>query len=1039
MQNKFNRLTTISIALLSFAVLLQRPAQAQNAGFIHGSVTDPSAAVIPNASVTAIGNGITRATQSDGQGKYTFTLPPGKYAVRAESKGFVTYTQPEWTVSAGQTGTLDLALQIASDTQQIQVTDQAVGQVNVDPSSNVGALVLKNEDLDNLPDDPDDLQADLQALAGPAAGPNGAQFFVDGFSGGQLPPKSSIREIRINSNPFSSEFDRPGFGRIEILTKPGTDTFHGGVMMNYGDRIFDTRNPFLATEPGYSSKMFSGNIGGPLSKKASFFLDFNRRQINENSLIKAQVLDNNFNQVPFVSAYPTPNRVWTISPRLDYQINATNTLVIRYNHSDSSSVGGVGNFALPTQATKSNGKNNSVQITETAILGTKAVDETRFQFRDSHSGQSAFGSTVLPGLDVSSSFNSGGAPFVSNHNFNKEYELHNIITISQGTHAIKAGFRARQTDVESLSTSNYNGSYSFSLNTTRGIPVCLQSIPGNNVNGLNNYVNPNSDGSLTSLDLYRQTQLLLNQGFGMDAIAANGCGPTQFSQAAGNPLQSVRQFDLGVFVQDDWRFRPNLTISTGLRYETQNNIHDHLDWAPRLAIAWAPGAKKGATSKTVIRAGWGMFYDRFSETDVLQALRNDGFSQQNYQLTAAPSVPLSYYPNVPPLSTLTARSLAQQNITRIDPTVVAPYMMQTALTVERALPGRTSLSVNLVNSRGVHSLITRNVNAPFPGTYGTQATPLGVIPFPGYGPISQFESTGIYKQSQMIVNMSTRFNRRFSLNGYYALGSAHGDANGQLMDQYNAAIDYGRTRFDVRHRGYVGGSVTLPYGVSMSPFVTMSSGSPFNITTGNQYNGSQIFNARPGLAPAGAACTSAAARTNFYCTSFGNFDINPPAGETIIPVNYGNGPGNFSANVRLSKTWGFGEKATANPNAIPGGGPDGGPGGPGGGGGGPRGGGGGGGGPRGGGGGGGGGRGGGGGGFGGGGGGGRGGGGVSGKKYSLTASINARNAFNHVNLSAPNGNIASPFFGQSTSLAGGGGGGSAAGNRRIEFQLRLSF
>jgi len=389
---------------------------------------------------------------------------------------------------------------------------------------------------------------------------------------------------------------------------------------------------------------------------------------------------------------------------------------------------------------------------------------------------------------------------------------------------------------------------------------------------------------------------------------------------------------------------------------------------------------------------------------------------------------------------LSAGLLSSQNITRIDPTVRAPYMMQSAISLERALPARTSISVNIVNSRGVHTLMTRDVNAPLPGSFGAAATPLGIIPFPGFGPISQYETTGVYKQTQAIVNGNTRFNRRFSLQGYYALGFAHGDANGQLMDQYNSALDYGRTRFDVRHRGFVGGTVQLPYGVSAAPFVTISSGSPFNITTGNQFNGDQIFNARPAF----ATSTS----TKVKVTPWGTFDLAPTAGEKIIPVNFGEGPGNFSANLRLSRTWGFGEKRAPNPNA---GGPDGGPGGPGGPGGGDRGGGGGGARGGGGGGGGGGGRGGGGGGgFGGGGfgGGGRGGGGrgggASGKKYSLTGTVNARNAFNHVNLGAPNGNLTSPFFGQSTNLASGGGGGfggggSAAGNRRIEFQLRLSF
>ena len=202
MQNK--------LKLLVVAVLALQAGLAQNAGTIRGSVTDPSAAVIQGVTVQFTGNGSTKSAKTDAQGKFTITLPPGSYGVRADAKGFVTFLQQGVAVSAGQVSPLDIALQIAAQAQEVQVSDQAAGQVSVDPSSNVGALVLKNEDLDALPDDPDDLQADLEALAGPAAGPNGAQFFVDGFSGGQLPPKSSIREIRINSNPFSAEFDRPG-------------------------------------------------------------------------------------------------------------------------------------------------------------------------------------------------------------------------------------------------------------------------------------------------------------------------------------------------------------------------------------------------------------------------------------------------------------------------------------------------------------------------------------------------------------------------------------------------------------------------------------------------------------------------------------------------------------------------------------------------------------------------------------------------------------------------------------------------------------
>ena len=131
----------------------------------------------------------------------------------------------------------------------------------------------------------------LQALAGPAAGPNGGQIYIDGFSGGRLPPKESIREIRINSNPFAAEYDKLGFGRIEIFTKPGTDKFRGQAFFNFGDKVFDSRNPFSTTQAPFQSRQFGGSLSGPLIKKASFFLDFEKRDIDEAASIVGSMLD----------------------------------------------------------------------------------------------------------------------------------------------------------------------------------------------------------------------------------------------------------------------------------------------------------------------------------------------------------------------------------------------------------------------------------------------------------------------------------------------------------------------------------------------------------------------------------------------------------------------------------------------------------------------------------------------------------------------------------------------------------------------------
>jgi hypothetical protein len=155
-------------------------------------------------------------------------VPPGTYSLTVTMPGFATFVKQGLAITAGTPVTLNVKMTIQDATTVVNVTTDA-NTVSVDQDSNASATVLTGKDLDALSDDPDELASELSALAGPAAGPNGGQIYIDGFTGGQLPPKSSIREIRINQNPFSAQYDRAGFGRVEIFTKPGTDKFHGSV------------------------------------------------------------------------------------------------------------------------------------------------------------------------------------------------------------------------------------------------------------------------------------------------------------------------------------------------------------------------------------------------------------------------------------------------------------------------------------------------------------------------------------------------------------------------------------------------------------------------------------------------------------------------------------------------------------------------------------------------------------------------------------------------------------------------------------------
>ena len=1004
-----------ALTSLSFSAF----AQGTTTGTIKGQVLDDTGAYVPATDIKITGpRSFSKAVQSDAVG--TFSVPglqPGSYTLKTARTGFAISTA-QVTVAAGKVVTLNIPLKVEASKQEVTVQGESVGTVSVEASANASQLVLKQAEIDALPDDPDDLAADLQALAGPSAGPNGGQIYIDGFTGGQLPPKSSIREIRINQNPFSAEFDRLGFGRIEILTKPGTDRLRGNFMFSDSDSVFNSRNPFSINKPNYSSRMFDGNVGGPINHKTSYFVDYQRRDINDNADINALELNpQTLTPFQFQQAIVTPNTRNEFSGRLDYAINDKNTLVIRLQDEFSNQpIAGLGTTTLPSQAYKTKSGEPAGYLTETAVLNSKIINETRF--RAMHATSSSTGDNSIPSISVASAFSGGGAGVGNAFSTNNSYEIQNYTSVVQGIHSMKFGIRLIASTISSNAPNNFNGNYSFNGSvgpyldaSNNPIAPCTSSVG-----------NSTSCEQLSSLEQYRRTLLFQGMGYSPSQILALGGMPSQFTITAGNPMAKAGQIQSGLFYQDDWRVRSNVTLSMGLRWETQTNIHDRSDFAPRLAVAWSPDSHGTRAGKTVIRVGSGFFYDRFSMGTVLNAERFNGVTELRY-LEQYPTT----FPNIPSISSLTLQSVTRY---QIDPNLHAPYIWQSAFGVDRQLPRNTTLSVNYMLSKGIHELLVRNINAPLDGTYiyGTRAS--GLYPYgSAAGIIDNYESTGVMNQKQIIVNVNSRVSNSFSLFGYYTLGWAKSNTDGASSnpsDTYNLAVDYGRAAFNTRQRGLISGSLATPKkwgNLRFSPFISFRSGMPFDITTGKDLNGDSYFDDRPAFAPVGASCTS----PNVKCTKYGNFLLSPVAGQSWVPIprNYATGPDNFSVNLRMSRTWGFGEVRTSAAAGTSDRGGD--RGGPGGGGGGSRGGGGGGGmrggggGPR------------------GGGGGMRGGGDTTNQRYNLILSLNARNLFNTVNLSNPVSSLSSPNFGQSLSVAGGGFGGSSANNRRIDMSIRFSF
>jgi Carboxypeptidase regulatory-like domain len=958
-------ITCLALLLCTYGAWMAAHAQGPS-GEIRGTVSDPSGALIPFAQIVLNApGGSSKAVTGGRDGNFeTGPVQPGNYTLVINAAGFAAVAIENVQVVAGKTVQEKITLQLPMEEQQVQVKEDIQG-VSTSPDENASSIVINGKDLDALSDDPDELQSELTALAGPAAGPNGAQIFIDGFTGGQLPPKSSIREIRINQNPFSAQYDKLGYGRIEILTKPGTDKFHGSAMIMGNDSSFNSLNPFVSEEPPYYTVFVNGNAGGALGKKASWFSSVFLRDNASNSIINAVVLDPSANPYNYTAAVANPQSRLDISPRFDFQLSANNTLTVRDMFDRQKQTNsGVSQFALESQGYDTSNFENTLQISDTQILNAKTINETRFQYIRARNNQTP--RYTDPTVTVQGAFTGGGSNAGIVRDNQDRFELENYTTSALAAHSVKFGGRLRLTRDANYSNSGFNGNYIYgSLNAPT--------------------TSSNPDHSYESLK------------------------PAEYDVTVGNPNIKVNVFDAGLFFQDDYKMNSKFSLSYGLRYETQNWIGDHQDWASRLSLAWAPGKGNGP-SKTVIRAGYGWFFDRFNSNYILQATRQNGVNQQQYVVKNP-----EFHEDAPPPSELAGLSTVAPTIYGISSKFHASLNMQAAVGVEHSFGKLATTSVTYINSRGVHQYMSNNVNAYLPDTYdpftGTGTRPNGVNEN-----IYQFQSGGVYNQNQIVVNYSVR-EKRASLFGFYMVNFAKADTSGATYfpsNPFNPGADYGRSSFDVRNRFLMGGNIQAPYGVSFSPMMVVESGQPFNIVIGNDLNGDNQFNDRPAFA------TSAS--TDVVHTPYGSFDLSPSANEARIPFNYGNGPSQFSMNLRMSKTFGIGPRVEGGATSGAFGGPGGGPGSPppgGGPGGGPP-------------------------------GGALGPGGLSGRngpprfdvavprRYSLTFAAMARNVFNAVNLAQPVGVLQSPIFGKSTALAGGFFS-SPAANRTIDLQLMFNF
>ncbi len=853
---------------------------------ISGRVSDESGAVVPSAMVTLRGSGTwSRTTVSDPGGNYAFRdLQLGHYTLTAAAPRLIT-PQPIPVTLASRNGTVDLLLKVTAIIEALTVNDTAGPSLGTAALANASATRVTGADLQSLADDPGDLQADLQAIAGPATAPDGNEIFIDGFSGGQLPPKESIREVRVNANPFAPEFDKVGLGRIEIFTKSGSDKYHGGLNYNFGTDWWNTRNPYAMQKAPFLLNETQDSLSGPLGKRSAFTLDFVLQSIENGSVINGIALNpRTLVPTPFTNVFQSPQLETTIRPHLDFRLNENNYLSFSYTFAHVNvHDAGIGGFDLVSRGYHLRNDFDTVQASETAALGS-AVNETHFQF--SRWGYATGANTPDASINVLGAFNGGGASTPYNRDIQTASELHNITSITRGTHLFRFGVRVRLLTDDSYWMQGFNGAFTF----TGGLAPELDS---NNQPVLDPAGQPVLI-QIPSIEEYRRTLLFQGMGYSPSQVRALGGGASQFNITGGDPQTSGNRFDTAEFAGDEWRLRPHLSLSLGLRFEGQTNISDHFDVAPRVAVAWAPGGAGTATGKTVIRAGFGIFYTRFSLAEYVTALRYNGTVQQQYVVTDP-----NFYPAVPPLPSPGTNS-SLMSTQEIDSHLQSPRLMQSVVSVERQLRRDTTLAVTYSNAHGTHLFRSEDINAPLPGTYSGAGT--GVYPYPESGPIFLITSSGLYNQNQLHFNVNSRLGKASSFYVTYVLNKSMSDTDGVNTfpgNPYNFAGEYGPAFNDIRHRILFGGAINTRWNVHLNPFVTFQTGAPFDITTGGDPYGTTLFNARPGIATDPAI-------PGLIQTSYGLLNPNPVPGETILGRNYGRGPFQIQTNLRVTKTWVFG-------------------------------------------------------------------------------------------------------------------------------------
>jgi len=736
---------------------------------IAGTVFDPSGASVPNATVTLKRAAkVLSSTKTDASGSFRFEdIPQGNYSIEVQQEGFKP-SNTQLQIQGRALAPLTITLSLAQLVSEVSVTAGAI-QVSTDTAENRDSVNADQTLLENVPVfDQDYITAMSAFLDAGSLGTNGPQLIINGVEvTSATVTASAIQQVRINQNPYSAEFARPGRGNIEIITKDATSEYHGTLNFIFRDSVMNARDPFALVRAPEQRRILEGAVSGPIahSKTTSFLLSGHRQEEDLQSIVFAEGLGG-----PIRENVASPKRDTLISLHISHQFSTNHSAYWQYNEWEYPSFNqGVGSFVLPEAGTNSDQWEREWIFSDRLTLSPKWLLQSQVLIGWEHHATSSV--TNAPKIVVQDSFTSGGAQ-IDLVNTERHATLNEIASWSSGKHFVK-----------------------FGLN-----------VPDWSRRGITNHSNFGSTYFFSSLQDYAALH------------------PYAYRQQQGSGEVLYWQQELGAFVQDDFRVRPNLSVSLGLRYNWQNYLHDHRQFAPRIAFAYSPQKSR----KTVFRGGAGIFYDRTGAGPIGDLLLYNGLTLQSF-LIKNPTYPGVSLANIP------------TDVVQFDSSIHEPYSIQYSLGVERQLAKQTTLAVNYNGSVGISLLRSLDINAPLPPDYL-------VVPDSTVGVLRQIESSGRQISNSLQITLRGDLTHRVTGLMQYTLNRTDNNTGGIVWfpaNQYDLSGEWSRADFDQKHRFNLLESYSPGKSFTLGVGVTAASGKPYSLTSGGDIYGTGLTNGRP--------------------------------------------------------------------------------------------------------------------------------------------------------------------------------------------------